>query len=343
MRLLPAALLATTLGAFSQSQPPPKSRDGEGAISASALLDKGDYAGAASVLEKTAAAKSRNPEIYLMLAVARLNLRSPDGAAQACDDGLKSAPGSSRLENYCAALFLQIVPKPDRAARLELALKTNSKSGPLQKALGKALLESSPEDPRVGTVLEGAASALPRDPDAHYSYGEWACMHQRTDTCIAEMRKALSLADASNYRARLGANTFIAMTEEGRGNLDAAARAYQAALDANRKLEHFNPDPAFLYAKFLQAKDDAAAGALVEEILQRAPGFAPARFERAKALFRDGSPDKAAAEAEQALSESRGEKTELRAIHSFLVKAYSVLGREIDAAAHQAWVEANRR
>ncbi len=310
---------------------------------AGALLDTQDYAGAAALLENAAKASSRDPEVYLMLAVARMNLRQPQGAVDACDRGLKTAPGSARLESYCTGLLVQAVAPAEIVAHLDGALAAHPGSGVLKKALGKALLETSPNDVRVEALLRTAATALPADPDAHYSYGQWACMHEKSAVCITEMQKTLSLSEPSNFRASLGANTFIAMAEESQEHFDAAARAYRAALDANRRLTPFNPDPAFQYVRFLQTRsEDETAAALVEEILRRAPHFAPARFERAKALFREGLAKEAAKEAETCLEDSTGDKTELRAIRSFLVKTYSVLGQEADAARHQAWVEANR-
>lgn len=334
-----ASTFLVLVAAAAQGPPPGGIR-----AQAGALLDKHDYGAAAVLLDKAAAASSRDPEVYLMLAVARLNLRGPEPALEACERGMKAAPGSARLEGYYADLLVQTAPKAEVQSRLARALAARPRSGVLQKALGKVLLEASPQDSRTESLLRNAAQLLPDDPDAHYSYGEWACLHEKPALCLAQMQKALSLAPASNGRARLGANTFIGMTEESLGHFEAAGRAYRAALEANRALTPFNPDPAFLYVKFLESRsEEAAAAALVEEILARAPRFAPARFERAKALFRESSPEKAAEEAETALQDSKGDKTELRAMHAFLVKTYSALGREDDAARHQAWVEANRR
>ena len=333
------ALLVLAFMAGSTQGPTPEVR-----AQAGALLEKNDFAAAAALLEKAAAAPSRDPEIYIMLAVARLNLHGTEPALEACERGMKAAPGSARLESYYADLLAQKAPPAEVRSRLERALAARPRSGVHQKALGKALLAADPQDGRVESLLKSAAQLLPGDADAHYSYGQWACLHEKPELCVAQMRKALALTPASNGSARLGTNTFIAMTEERLGQLEEAARAYKAALEAGRALTPFNPDPPFLYVKFLLSRsDDAAAAAVVEEILTRAPRFAPARFERAKALFRDGSSEKAAEEAETALRDSTGDQADQRAMHAFLVKTYSALGREEDAARHQAWVEANRR
>lgn len=310
---------------------------------AGALLDRNEFAGAAALLEPAAAAPSRDAEVYLMLAVARVNLRQPQQAVDSCERGLRAAPGSARLENYCASLFRDVVPAAESVPRLERALAACPASGVLEKALGEALLAAAPNDPRIEALLSRAVAKLPEDPGVHYSYGQWACLHEKPALCVTSMRNTLALSEPSNCRARLGAETFIAMAEESQGHFDAAKHAYLAALEADRKLAPFNPEPAFQYVKFLQSRsEDEAAGALVEEILTRAPRFAPARFERAKTLFRRGQAEEAAGEAEAALQNSTGDKTELRAVHTFLVKAYSVLDREDDAKRHQTWVEANR-
>jgi predicted Zn-dependent protease len=337
--MTPALIVLAVVAAAAQHPHPDDVR-----TQAGALLDRNDYAGAAALLEKAAAAPSYDAEIYLMLAVARLNLAGPEPALEACERGMKAAPGSARLESYYADLLVQAAPKSDVAPRLNRALAARPASAVLQKALGKALLEASTSDPRAEGLLRSATQLLPRDPDAHYSYGQWACLHEKPALCIAEMHTTLALAPASNNRARLGANTFIGMTEESLGHFKEAGLAYRAALEANRTLTPFNADPAFLYVKFLGGRrEDAAAAALVDEILERTPHFAPARFERAKALFRGGAPERAATEAETALQDSGEDSTALRAMHAFLVKTYSALGREEDAARHQSWVEANRR
>jgi predicted Zn-dependent protease len=278
-----------------------------------------------------------------MLAIARLNLKQPQAAIEACELGLEAVPKSPRLERYYADLVLEKAPNEEAAMRLERALKGDPTSGVLQKAMAKLLLRSRTPDARAGDLLRSAVAQLPRDPDAHFSYGQWACLAQKQALCIEEMNKTLALAGPSNHDARVQANTFIAITEQKLDRPAAARAAYERALEANRKLTPFSPDAAFLYVKFLlERSEDGAAHTLSEEILTRAPRFAPARFERAKALFHDGSPEKAAEEAELALEASQGEKADLRAMHAFLVKVYNALGRDGDAARHQAWVEANR-
>jgi predicted Zn-dependent protease len=317
---------------------------GDTAVSrAEALLSKGDFAGAAALLEPATAAGSRDPEAYIMLAVARVNLNQPQAAVEVCERGMAAIPKSARLERYYADLLVETAPKSEIEPRLERALAADPGSAVLQKALGRFLLAKNPQDARAEKLLSNAAGVLANDPDAHYAYGQWACLNQRQAVCIAEMRRALDFTEPANRQARVQANTFIAIAEESLGHADAAGAAYRSALEVNREMAPFNPSAAFLYVKFLLgAAEDAQARSLVEEILKRAPEFAPARFERAKALFRDGSAERAATEAELALQNATSDKTDLRAMHSFLVKTYSVLGREADAARHQAWVEANR-
>jgi hypothetical protein len=77
-------------------------------------------------------------------------------------------------------------------------------------------------------------------------------------------------------------------------------------------------------------------------ILSRNPEFAPSHMEQAKFLFRAGKRDEAVAEALIALGIPTADRTQLRAIHSFLVKAYTSLGREKEAQTHQDWVDAHQ-
>jgi predicted Zn-dependent protease len=103
------------------------------------------------------------------------------------------------------------------------------------------------------------------------------------------------------------------------------------------------PDVPYQYVRFLIDRGESADAERVNAvILSRNPEFAPSHLEQAKFLFRAGKRDDGVQEALTALERSTADRTQLRAIHSFLVKAYSSLGREKEAQKHQEWVDAHQ-
>jgi hypothetical protein len=79
----------------------------------------------------------------------------------------------------------------------------------------------------------------------------------------------------------------------------------------------------------------------VGEILDRVPGFGPARLERAKYFDREGQPDKAAEAARLALQSAGNDLNDERAAHGILARSYTALGDTGNASREQAWIEAH--
>ena len=99
---------------------------------------------------------------------------------------------------------------------------------------------------------------------------------------------------------------------------------------------------AFQYVQFLtRYGDDAAAQAIVDEILQRVPRFGPARLEKAKYYDRGGECARAIAEAKLALSSDGNDINSERAAHMLMARCYSLLGNADEAAKEQQWIEAH--
>jgi tetratricopeptide (TPR) repeat protein len=310
---------------------------------AEAYLAKGDYAKAVEALELALrAGPKRDPELYMMLAVARLNLADRAGAVEACERGLEAFPGSARILGYYVNLLPEALPASEVLAKLERAWRQSPDSPLLQKALGKAFLGARIQDPRVGQWLASARKALPRDPEAQFLYGQWACVNEREAVCVDVLHQALALTPADNFTAHLLAEGLIAVAEDRLDHPENAKHAFDRALAANRKLNPPRPEVPYQYVKFLLGRNEhAAAARVVDEILSQSPSFAPAHLDRAKLLFRESQPERALDEAMLALKYSEPDKAQLRAIHSFLVKTCSTLGRDKEAQEHQDWVDAN--
>ena len=134
----------------------------------------------------------------------------------------------------------------------------------------------------------------------------------------------------------------IGVAQDRLGKAEEARAAFERALTAYRRLEPPKPDVPYQYVKFLMDQGEGADAERVNAvILSRNPEFAPSHLEQAKFLFRARSREEAIAEAHLALERATADRTQLRAIHSFLVKAYSSLGREKEAQTHQEWVDAH--
>lgn len=316
-------------------------------LAAEDYLQKGDYRKALEALELAARMKPRqDPEVYVMLAVCRLNLEDRRGAVDACERGFQALPCNARIESYCSTVMSEVLSGDERRDRLSAALARSPNSGALQKALGSALLEvhatDPKDDPRTEKLLANARTLLPRDAEAQFLYGKWACVHQKEAACIQALSTSLALTKPDNHAAVVLVNGMIGLAQDRLNRPRAAVAAFERALAAYAKLDPPVPEVPYQYVRFLTARSDYTAAQRVNaQILTRNPLFAPAHLEQAQFLFRAGRLEPAVAEANLALQYSPPDKLQLRAIHAFLVKAYAALNRSGEARIHQQWIEAN--
>lgn len=268
-----------------------------------------DLPKAAEILEIVTGAEPRcGPEVYLKLADIRRQLAQPDEAIRVYQRGAAAYPGSA----------------------------------PLLMRLGRALFQKSLTDPGAGEAFKKAAAIAGDDAEAHFSYGEWACMANLNEVCIAELNRAAALSP-SNDMALMQSYTMIGMAEDKLSRAERAEEAYRKALAHNLKLSRPNPDSALQHAQFLSGQSrQADAAGLIDRILAFAPQFGPAHLERAKISAERGDNERAAAEAELALNYAGNDKAQLRAAHIFLAKTYFALHRLDQAREHQRWVQATQ-
>lgn len=304
-------------------------------LAAENYLRQHNYAKAVEALELLVGVEPRSDErVYVLLVTTHLQAGDSGKALAACRQALVIHPASRRLEE----LYLTALPPTEAKTRLAEQIKTNDSPTP-RKALGRLLLRENPRDPQIEQLLSGAVRARPRDAEARYLYGQWACLNNRFDACLTELNKALALAPDNN-EARMQIHTLIGMAEEQRGRVAPAGVAFAEALRVNRRLSPPDPPAAFEYAKFLlnHARDEEAQR-VVEQILAWSPNFGPARFERAKFLAKKGQLNEAAREAEAALRAPGTNPTRLRAVHAFLAKTYFALGRESETRKHEQIIQ----
>jgi tetratricopeptide (TPR) repeat protein len=196
---------------------------------------------------------------------------------------------------------------------------------------------------QIEPLVRKAASARPLDPEAHYLYGQWACLNGRHDVSIRELNKALELT-RNNDRARMLAHAYLALTYAGSREASKADLEYRQALELDRKLAVFEPLVFLDYVKFLESEDrELESQKLVAELLRRAPQFGPAHLERAQFLYAQDKLEDALAEGRTALTYAGQDAQVQRRAHIFLAKVCHGLGRKQEASLHQAWITAQSK
>ncbi len=224
---------------------------------------------------------------------------------------------------------------------IRAGLEKQPDSVPLLKAAGMLLLRDRRRSIQAREPLARAAEIAPKDPEAHYFYSQWACMHNQEELCIREAQKALAL-DPDNLMAGLQLNALIGIAADKLNQPERASEAFRKSLADNRKLGFPDPLAAHRYVLFLLNRGrEEEAQTLVAQMVKAAPHFGPASLERAKFLARKGEQKEAIALAEKSLQMEGMDKENLRAAHMLLARAYFLLGRDEDAARHQAWIEDN--
>ena len=233
----------------------------------------------------------------------------------------------------------------NRPADAEQALRKGRSAHPaspdLELALGELLMDVQPYSMEAGQLLEHSVRAAPRDPDARHSYARWAHMNLRERICVAQEKAAL-LAPGLDDDELLQMNTLLGICA---GRIEDAAEAraaFRRANAVNLRQKTYAPEAAWQYAQFLvRFGQDAEVQSIAGEILDRVPGFGPARLERAKYFDREGQPDKAAEAARLVLQSAGNDLNVERAAHGILARSFTALGETGNASREQAWIEAH--
>ena len=202
-------------------------------------------------------------------------------------------------------------------------------------------MDVQPYSLEAGQLLEHYVRTAPRDADARHSYARWAHTNLRERICVAQEKAALLLPGLDDDEL-LQMNTLLGICS-GRVEDAAEARAaFRRANAVNLRQKTYAPEAAWQYVQFLvRFGKDAEVQSIVGEILDRVPGFGPARLERAKYFDREGQPDKAAEEARLVLQSARTDLNDERAAHGILARSYTALGDTDNASREQAWIEAH--
>ena len=229
----------------------------------------------------------------------------------------------------------------DAEQALRKGLSAHPASPDLELALGELLMDVEPYSLEAGQLLEHSVRTAPRDPDARHSYARWAHVNLRERICVAQEKVALLLPGLDDDEL-LQMNTLLGICS---GRIEDAAEARAAFRRANAVNLHqktYAPEAAWQYVEFLKRfGEDAEVQSIAGEILDRVPGFGPARLERAKYFDREGQADKAAEAARLVLQSAGNDLNDERAAHEILARSYTSLGDTLNASREQAWIEAH--
>jgi tetratricopeptide (TPR) repeat protein len=309
-------------------------------LAAESYLQQKNYAKAAEALDLILKMQPKaGVETYLMRAVCHVNLNTADKAVEIIERGLAAHPASPRLMEYHAALLEQSQNADGAKEKLQRLSRQRPRVIAYRRALARLLMKREPSSPSTGQALKSLVSLNLRDAEAHYLYGQWACVQQQHALCIAELSRALALTRDNNL-AEMQMRTMVAHAEVELNRPIRAEAAFREAFKANMKLERPNPRAALQFAEFLSRQNhDEEAQRIVDEILKFSPNFGPAWFERARYLARRQQLDKAIEAGELALRYADGDMEHLRAIHAFMAKTCFAAGRSDDARVHEEWIE----
>jgi len=264
------------------------------------------------------------------------------GAVQSLTSALATAPAPTAapylLLSDCEA---QMNRQADAEQTLRKGLSAHRANPALELALGELLMDAQPYSLEAGQFLDHSVRTAPRDADARHSYARWAHVNLRERVCVAQEKAALLLPGLEDDEL-LQMNTLLGICA-GRVEDAAEARvAFRRANAVNLRQTTYSPDAAFQYVQFLvRFGKDAEVQSIVGEILDRVPGFGPARLERAKYFDREGQPDKAAEAARLVLQSAGIDLNDERAAHEILARSFTAVGDTGNASREQAWIDAH--
>ena len=269
-----------------------------------------------------------------------------DGNCPAAVQTLASALATSPAPTAAPYLVLsdcaaQMNRPADAEQTLRKGLAAHPTSPDLQLALGELLIDGQPYSLEAGQLLEHVVHTAPRDPDARHSYARWAHINLRERICVAQEKIAVLLPDLDDDEL-LQMNTLLGICSSRIEDAAEARAAFRRANAVNLRQKTYSPEAAWQYVEFLDrfGKDEEVQS-IVGEILDRAPGFGPARLERAKHFDREGQPDKAVEAARLVLQSTGNDSNDERAAHEILARSFTALGDTANAAREQAWIAAH--
>ena len=263
-------------------------------------------------------------------------------AVQTLTSALTSAPAPTAAPYLLLSdCYVQMNRQPDAEQILRKGLSAHAGSHDLELFLGELLTDTQSGSLEAGQLLEHSVRTAPRDPEARHSYARWAHMNLRERICVAQEKAALLLPGIDGDTL-MKMNTLLGICAGKVEDATEARAAFRRANAINLRQKTYDPAVAWQYVEFLRRfGEDAEVQSMAGEILERVPGFALARLERAKYFDREGQPDKAAEAARLVLQSAGNDLNVEREAHGILARSFTALGETDNASREQAWIEAH--
>jgi tetratricopeptide (TPR) repeat protein len=202
-----------------------------------------------------------------------------------------------------------------------------------------ALFRQNPKDGEAGDLLRRTSQARPGDPEAGHYYAQWAHVNQQDQICVRTEKAALRNTGLNDL-ALLQMYTLLGMCQSRLEAVEEARAAFLKARAVNLKRTRFDPMAAYQYVQLLTRHgEEREAMLMVDEILQRAPAFAPALLERAKSFDRAQRPGEAIEAARTVLAGEALDAATERAAHGILARCYFLTGNVAAAEQEQQWIQ----
>ncbi len=306
----------------------------------SALARSGDYAAAFDTLQPLVdrAAPPAPVEAFVIGTTALRKLARGREALMLCERGMRAYPNAIRLEQVYLDEAMPVL-----VTRIKERLKAvppGAAGLPEMIQLGRNIVDSdSGRTAPLGAaenLLSQAVRFAPANAGAWYHYGRCLFALGRLEDARAAVEKGLAVAADGEMRTLL--YTEMGIVETNLSHFDRAEQAFRSAMEADRRLPAFVPEPAFEYFRFLSLQGRTRdAQAAIEEILRRQPYYLPARLENAKQLAEEDKLERAIEEGEFVIRNTEDPRL-LRPAHLLLAKTCHRAGRAADAERHQAWI-----
>ena len=311
------------------------------ALLGDALIKAGQAQAASAMLERALQANPRStPQLYALTAWAHLKAGDLARAAEVSERGMRIYP-DSEIE----AVYLSL-PAPLLAERIGARIERLQKAPDVAElvAVARVLIDADPaRKTRANEIaqrlLAHAIELAPDNASAHYNYGR-ALSQSSLERALKEWEKALALQPSDELRLQIFMKIGAAKLDL--SDFEAAERAFQAALEINRRLPRRNPEAMLEYVRFLRLRSRTAeAEALLNETLSLNPLSLQAHLERAKLLAARGQWDKVVEAGEFVLRNAGENEDLLRFAHILLARAYLLLNQPEKAQKHRAWIESH--
>ncbi len=290
-----ALAFAALFGCGGSDKPPKDQADAfaEGTVAdGESLIERGDFAGAASVFEGLTVKSPDDPKVFYYLGVCKKKLGDLDSAIENYEKATSLDP---KLMDAHINLGLALLDKgdSDRAAKeLKIYLDASPEASDAHFNYGLAM-ETKGDLAEAKTHYENAASLDPKDPSPLFGLGDVARKEGKKKEALAYYEKARAIGPEMPELLFAIGETYLEMKQT-----DSACEAFSSLLKITV------PDlPAVIEAgKTIASADSACARALYEGAVKKDDTFAAAHFYLANALAREKSFGEAAAHFEKFLS-----------------------------------------